>query len=113
MLTDPLVYKNVAAAATAVIRTGAGRVYSATCHNSNAAARYLQLFDLAVVPTTTVTVPTETFLVPSGAQIIIGSDYFTTFGLPYTTGLAWAFSTTRDVYTAGSAADQQTHVYYI
>ena len=113
MLTDPLQYKNVAAVATAVIKTGAGRIYSATCNNSNAAARYLQFFDLGVVPTSTTTIPDESFLVPAGAQIIVGSDYFTTFGRPYTSGLAWAFSTTRDVYTAGTGADQQTHVYYV
>lgn len=113
MISDPLSFKDVAANATTVIKTGAGRVYSATCHNANASSRYLQLFDRATVPVTTTTVPDESFLVPTGAQIIVGSDYFTENGKSYASGIAWAFSTTRDVYTAGSAADQQTHVFYL
>lgn len=112
MLLTPSKYTNVAANATTVVRTGGGLLFSATCHNANAASRYLQFFDLAVVPTSTTTVPALCFLVPTASQIIVGMDLFTELGWKYSTGLAWAFSTTRDVYTAGSAGDQQTTLFY-
>lgn len=107
-------YTNIATAATTVIdSTGTARfVGSVTCHNANAATRYVQLFDLAVVPTTTATVPTFCFLVPAGAQIIVGTDFFTNDGYKFIVGLTWAFSTTRDVYTAATASDQQTTIIY-
>lgn len=105
-------FSNFGANATLNIRATPALVRSASCHNENAAERYLQLHDIATVPTTTVTVPKFSFLVPAGAQIIVGTDFFTEKGIKFTTGLAFAFSTTKDVYTAATASEQTTHVNY-
>lgn len=113
MNSDPLRYQNVGAALTTVVKTGSTRLYSLTCYNANAASRFIQVFDATVVPTTTVTVPLLSFLVPVGAQIIVGSDFFTEMGLPLSSGLVWAFSTTVAVYTAAMATDQQTAMFYV
>lgn len=110
---SPTRFMNVAANATLNVKSSTGNVFSAYCINSNAAARYFQLHNTATVPTSTVTVPVLSFLVPPASQIIIGADFFTNEGLNFATGIAFAFSTTRDVYTAGAAGDQQTAVNYI
>lgn len=110
-MQSPNRYSNVGVDITAVVRPGVATVYSLTCSNANAASRFLQLHNLTTAPTAGL-VPAESFLVPAGATIIVGTDYFTNNGLNFSVGLAFAFSTTRDTYTAGVAADQQTHINY-
>lgn len=110
--TSPSNFKNVGANATLNVKASAGKVFSLYCHNSNAASRYVQLFNTATVPATGVTVPDFCFLVPPGNQTVIGTDFFTNAGCAFATGIAFAFSTTRDVYTAGSAGDQQTSIQF-
>lgn len=110
-------FKDLGANATLNVSKRPCRVFSLACHNENAADRYIQLHDTATVPTTTVTVPVFSFLVPTGAMIIVGTDFFgpgglavqATFGTPGA-GLAFAFSTTKDVYTAATASEQSTWI---
>lgn len=112
LTADPLQFINIAANATLNVKTTAGRVYSLYCHNSNASRRYLQLHKTATVPADQA-VPWKCFPVEAGLFSLIGVDFFTANGLAFTTGLAFAFSTTRDTYTAGSAGDQQTQINYV
>ena len=102
-------FKNLAANATLNVKPAAGIVFSASCYNANASSRWFQLHDTATTPSAAA-VPTVSILVPTGAQVIIGTDFFTDEGIGFTNGIAFAFSTTAATYTAGSAGDQQTTV---
>lgn len=93
------------------VKASAGNVFSAYCHNLNAAARYLQLHNKASAPANP-DVPLLTFLVPAQSAIVIGEEFFGQSGVNFSTGIAYGFSTTELTYTAGAAADQTAHVRY-
>lgn len=107
----PTAFSNLGANTTLNVKATTGNVFSLTCHNANAASRYLQLHDTATTPSNAA-VPKFSFLVPTASQIIVGTDFFTVEGVAFATGIAFAFSTTRDTYTAGSAGDQATYIQY-
>lgn len=109
---SPSRFQNLGANATLNVKATPGNVFSLTCYNANAAAQYVQLHNTDTVPSTGVTVPIYCFLVPPASQIIVGTDFFTNNGVNFATGIAFAFSTTRDVYTAATAGDQSTRILY-
>lgn len=81
-------------------------------HNANAAIRYLQLHNKASA-VANAEVPVLTFMVPaSGGNTVFGNDFFTQDGLRFSLGLAYGWSTTRDTYTAASAADHSVTILY-
>ena len=104
-------FKNLGANATLNVKPGAGIVFSMSCYNANASSRFIQLHDTATTPSAAA-VPTVSILVPTGAQVIVGTDFFSNEGIGFTLGIAFAFSTTAATYTAGSASDQQTTVVF-
>ena len=108
----PTLFTNRAANATLNVKATAGNVFSISCNNANAATRYLQLHNTATVPAGGAA-PVFSFPVYSGGTTIIGTDYFTTAGVNFSTGIAFAFSTTRDTYTAGSSTEQSTEILYL
>lgn len=116
-MPGPNRFSNLGADATKNVRVGPTVVKSLACHNENAAERYLQLHNTATTPTAG-DVPVFSFLVPTLAMIVIGSDFFTDQGLLICTqtgipvGCAFAFSTTKDTYTAATAADHSTWINY-
>ena len=66
---------------------------------------YLQLFDRATVPVSTVTVP-EMSLVMSGASLLaLSRSDFAGTGLRFANGVAWALSSTPGVYTSVGGAE--------
>lgn len=105
-------FKNLGANATLNVKASAGRVFSTKCHNTNGLDRYLQLHNTATVPAPGA-VPQFVVLVPSLADVIIGTDFFGPGGMSFATGIAFAFSTTEATYTAGVAGDQVTFVEYV
>lgn len=109
--TDSSTFSDLGANATRNVKATPGSVFSLTCYNANAADRYLQLHNTATTPSGGAA-PALVFLVPAGGQIVIGSDYFTDVGMGFTTGIAFAFSTTRNTYTAATAAEQTTFIRY-
>lgn len=108
---SPTLFQNLGADVTKNVKASAGNVFSIICYNANAAARYLQLHNTATTPASSA-VPILSFLVPPSGQIGIGSDIFTNEGINFATGIAFAFSTARNIYTAGSAGDQSTFIQY-
>ena len=86
------------------LRPRACVLFSLAADNANGADRYLQLFNSTSAPTTG-DVPLESVRVPTAATIVLDSTYFTQSGLALSSGLSFAFSTTRDTYTAATAAD--------
>lgn len=106
---SPTTFSNLGANATLNVKGSTGNVYSVSCINTNAASRYLQLHNTATTPSAAA-VPALSFLVPAGGQIVIGADFFTNEGINFSTGIAFAFSTTQNTYTAGTAGEQSTFV---
>lgn len=107
----PTPFANLGANATLNVKSGAGAVYSVSCYNANTSSRYIQLHDTATTPAGGAA-PKFSFLVPPGGQIVIGTDFFTQAGVSFSSGIAFAFSTTLNTYTAATAADQSTFVNY-
>lgn len=97
--------------ATANIKSSAGNVFSLYCNNENSSDRYIQLHNTATTPAGGTT-PLYSFRVPGSGDILVGTDFFTNAGANFTTGIAFAFSTTKDTYTAGTATEQSTTVHY-
>lgn len=108
----PLLFTNRGAAASAAVKTSAGRVQSFTCRNKNAVTDfYFQLFNSASAPSAAA-VPSYSFMIPNDQQLVIGTDFFTDSGISFSTGIAWGWSTTEDTFTAATATDQTTHILY-
>jgi hypothetical protein len=108
---SPSAFSNLGANATLNVKSSAGNVYSISCYNANAASRFIQLHNTATTPSSGAA-PVYSFLVPAGGQIVIGTDFFTNEGVNFSTGIAFAFSTTMNTYTAGTAGDQSTFIQY-
>jgi len=106
------VFKNAGANATLNVKATAGRVYSISCFNANAAIRYLQLHNKATAATAA-EVPQFSIEVFPNTTTVIGTDFFGLNGEAFTTGISFAFSTTAWTYTAGTASDQSIQIRYI
>ena len=77
------------------------------------AIRYLQLHDLATTPGGGST-PLESWPVAaSGGLLNLDQVALGSLGVPFSTGLTWAFSTTALTYTAGTATDAIVTVRYV
>lgn len=109
--SSPTRFANLGANATLNVKATSGNVFSLYCHNANAASRYIQLHNTATTPADQ-DVPLYSFLVPTLGQTIIGEDFFSTAGANFSTGIAFAFSTTKATYTAGTNTDQNTVIHY-
>jgi len=107
----PTTFTNFGANATLNVKASAGNVFSLSCNNENAADMYVQLHNTVTVPAGG-GVPIFTFRVPAGGDVLIGTDFFTTAGAAFATGIAFAFSTTKETYTAGTATDHTTQILY-
>lgn len=108
---SPTRFANLGANATLNVKAAPGNVFALYCHNANAASRYIQLHNTATTPADQ-DVPLYSFLVPTLGQTIIGEDFFSMAGANFSTGIAFAFSTTKATYTAGTNTDQNTVVHY-
>ena len=100
------------ATVTKNIKATGGRVFGFEVINANVAARFFQLFNTATVPTTGVTVPTLSFQVNLSAGLERGWDFFGPEGFPFVAGIAYGWSTTKDVYTQATAADGTTQIIF-
>lgn len=108
---SPSLFQNLGANATLNVKATPGNVFAVKCHNINAAARYIQLFNTATTPSAG-NVPTWVALVPTAVEVTFGEEFFSNAGINFSTGIAFAFSTTEATYTAGTASDQMTHIVY-
>lgn len=108
---SPSRFANLGANATLNVKAATGNVFSLYCYNANAATRYLQLHNTATVPSSS-DVPLYSFPVYAGLFTLIGEDFFSSAGANFSAGIAFAFSTTKDTYTAGTNTDQSTVIHY-
>lgn len=104
-------FSDLGANATANVKASAGNVFSIYCHNLNAAVRYIQLHNTATTPAGGA-VPTLSFLVAASGVTVIDGAFLGQSGKNFSTGIAFAFSTTETTYTAGTAGDQVTFIHY-
>jgi hypothetical protein len=107
----PSLLTDFGATVTKNVKATPGNLFSFVCHNLNAAVRYIQFHNTATTPGGAA-VPLLTFPVGVGAVLTLGPEFFTANGLYFSTGIAYAFSTTEGTYTAGAAGDQFTQVVY-
>lgn len=97
-VTPTTTFTNSAATTNAAaIKASAGTVWSVIASNTNAAARYLKLYNLAVAPTVGTSVPVLTVVIPPGAVVSIGGG---SNGIRFATGIAIAIT--------AAAADSDT-----
>jgi hypothetical protein len=108
---SPSLFTNFAANATLNVKASAGNVFSVGTCNANASTRYIQVHNTATTPSGGAT-PLLSFPVLASACVQIGADVLTWAGVYFSTGIAFAFSTTQSTYTAGSAADQNTTILF-
>ena len=97
--------------ATKNLKATGGRAFSFAAINSNAAARFLQLHDTATTPAGAAA-PKYSFEIAAASGLVVGSDFFTLQGMPFALGIAYAFSTTKDTFTAATAADGTIQVIF-
>lgn len=105
---SPDVYVNTGTQVTQNIASPAN-IYGFIAKNTNAATRYLQFHNTAGVPAGGA-VPVLSFLVPAGEVLPLGKNILQ--GLHFSNGLAMAWSTTEWTYTAATAGDHTTTVFY-
>lgn len=86
------------------VKASAGCLLAVRVTNTIGSTRYLQFHNTAGTPAGGATA-LEKFLVPAGAQIIMGPGDLGGNGIYFSTGLAVANSTTLTTYTAGTAGD--------
>lgn len=96
------------AAASGVIKAAAGKLYGVTLTNDNAAARYIQFFNLTAVPADT-TAPLFTIKLGIGETRQLD---FSMMGKYFSTGICWCNSTTGATKTIG-AADTYVEARYL
>lgn len=97
-------YQLISAASTNAtsVKGSAGTVYSVVCMNTNAAARYLKLYDKATAPTVGTDTPVQTYLIPGGSLgfvVALGVP-----GLAFANGIAFALTTGMAVSDTGAVA---------
>lgn len=107
----PTIFTNFGANATLNVKATAGNVYSIYCQNTNAAVRYIQIHNTATTPGGGA-VPLLSFAIPATSSVFISHDMLVAGGVYFSTGIAFAFSTTSGTYTAGTAGEQSTFITY-
>ena len=109
--TNRLQFQDIFANATGAVKAAPGHVYSLSCYNDNAAARYILLFNNTAAPVDN-DVPLFGFLVPGKSQIIVGTDFFGDVGGNFTTGIAYGFSE-RPNYLDTAPAEHILFIQYL
>lgn len=91
-------------ATSGVVKASAGQLYTGTLTNSNAAIRYLQIYNKATAGTLSTDTPVITIPLPPNTSVMID---FSGIGGAFAAGISWQF-TTDDVAiptTAGATTD--------
>lgn len=108
----PTTYTNFGSDNATNVKASAGVVFSISASNSNPTEdRYLLLHDKATSPVAT-DVPLLPFLVPSQAQAIYGTDFFTDGGIEFSTGIGFCYSSTEDECTPAPASEAKVIINY-
>jgi len=93
----------------AVVKTSAGAVYAISCFNASSSLAFFQIHDKATAPVNG-DVPIKSIPVFANGATVFGSDIFGAGGLTCSTGIAWAFSSTRATLTLAVGSDKTSWV---
>lgn len=93
------------------VKGSAGQIYGILVSNTNAAARYLKLYNKATSPTIGTDTPVLTIMIPPNSSGVVGSWEH---GLAFGTGIGFGLTTgVADSDTAAVAANEQVvHIFY-
>lgn len=108
---SPTVFTNYGANATLNVKATAGNVFSIYCQNTNASVRYIQIHNTTTTPGGGA-IPVVSFMIPGSGAVFIDHTMLPAGGAYFSTGIAFAFSTTAGTYTAGTAGEQNTFITY-
>lgn len=98
-------YRLVSAASTNAtsVKASAGQIYSITAMNTNAAVRYLKLYNLATAPTVGTSTPVQVYALPPSGGLTLSFPV----GMAFSTGIALATTTgAPDTDTGAVAANE-------
>lgn len=102
--TGGLSLSRVVTGTSGVIKASAGQLYTLSAYNSNAAVRFLQIYNKATAPTLSTDTPVMTVpLLAAGITHVPLSN----IGIAFATGISWAY-TTDDIAiptTAGTSTE--------
>jgi len=104
-------FNNAGANATLNVKASTGNVFAVHMFNTTGNIRYLQLHNTATTPGGAA-VPVYSFLVPANGATLVDSSFFGANGMNFSTGIAFACSTTQGTYTAATASDHWTDICY-
>lgn len=91
----------VRGAASGAAKAGAGQLYGYEFKNTNAAVRYLQIYDKATAGVPGTDTPKRTIGLAAGGNV----TYSTGMGIAFGTGISWAITTDEAGATAGASGD--------
>lgn len=100
-----------AGTASGVVKNAPGVLFSIVAHNANAAARFLQVHNVAAALSGS-EVPVFTINVPATSSIQVGQDVLTDSGMNLSTGITLGMSTARESYTAATAGETTLFALY-
>lgn len=108
----PSQYANFAGSVTgAAIKNSPGNIFSILATNANGSVRYLQLHNATAKPAGGA-VPVMVFPIPASGSVTVG-EFFTRFGVYFSTGITWTVSTTVGTFTDSATASEHTvHAVY-
>lgn len=92
------------------VKASAGQLFGWSVNNTNAAVRYLKLYNKASAPTVGTDTPLLTISIPAGGK----AEFQTPIGIAFGTGLAFALTTgVADSDTAAVSANEHVvHLFY-
>lgn len=83
-----------------IIKAAPGSIHCFSCTNSSEEMRWLQLFDRVNSPASGAFAKKTYPVHPSEGHLVRDANFFGNAGLSFPTGIAWAFSTNRLIFTA-------------
>lgn len=113
LMPSGIMYASIATNVSAVIKSSPGVIYAIFCLNTLNTTRYIQFFNSTTVPILGA-IPDYVFSVfANGGNTLVGQDVIGGFGLNFSSGVTFGFSTTAATYTPGAAINCILHVRYI
>lgn len=109
---SPTVFARWGTSTVDTVSTTPSRVTGLVIHNRSVGTRFLQFFNRTTNPPAA-TVPLWSIAIAPGERLILNArDLGGNDGLAFSTGLAWAMSTTEGTYTAATPSETSLILYW-
>lgn len=105
-------FQNLGANATLNVKASSGNVFAVQMSNVSGGTRYFQLHNTATTPAGAAVPAYSSPAIPPGGSFVLDASFWGAIGRNFTTGIAFACSTTEATYTAATATDHNTHIQY-